>query len=196
MHLDLLVSLKTVDLVCETAAMALRDTLSWGDRLLGLRRRDLWRFEGDAESESIFREKLQREVARTGVFVNTTKHQAVFQDGLLLGSGEPLNSDTLLAPSQLEGEGHWKARIWITDEGGEQERLRKPGSERIHPARLTSLKKGVLWEIRIRCESREQALSALVGMARSRSRERGLFYNPHYQEARLFSLKKEGSSDA
>ena len=192
MLLDLRVDLKTVDLVRETARMALEETLGWSGRLTGLRRSDLWRFEGEGEG---FREAVEREVARTGIFVNETKHQARFQDGAELGEGEALRPEEVLSPVELKDGPPWRALLLVSEEGGERESLRRRVEPRLGGASLRSLKTGVLWEIILRAPDADSARRALTGLAVSRSRERGLLLNPHFQEGRLLSLEPADGGD-
>jgi len=184
MRLDLRVDLKTGDLVRQTAIMALDETLGWHGILLDLRRSDLWRFSGQGE---LFRESVEKEVARTSVFVNTTKHRAEFSEGAL-GDGAPLDPDKALEPARVKGDREWRLQLWVTEEGGEREGLRRRVQPNLGDAKLESLQGGVLWEIILKAEDEATARGALTGLALSRSRERGLLLNPHFQEGHLLSV--------
>jgi len=187
MHLDLRVDLKTGDLVRQTAIMTIEETLGWKGIILGIGRCDLWRFEGEGER---FREEIEREVARTSVFVNTTKHNARFEDEGDRDFGQELTATEALEPARVSGVRRWRARLWITEEGGERESLRRRVQARLETSRLKSLKGGVLWEIELRAAAADQARGAVTGLAISRSRESGLLLNPHFQEGRLLSLEE------
>jgi len=189
MHLDLRVDLKTGDLVRQTALMTLEETLGWQGIVLGIGRSDLWRFEGEGER---FREAVEKEVARTGIFVNETKHRARFQDGAELGRGEALDPEGALAPGELGDGPVWRALLLVSEEGGEKPALRRRVEQRLGGARLDSLQGVVLWEIRLRAPDADSARRAVTGLALSRSRERGLLLNPHFQEGRLLRLEPAG----
>lgn len=186
MRLDLRVDLKTGDLVRQTAIMALDETLGWHGILVALRRSDLWRFRGQGDH---FREAVEKEVARTSVFVNTTKHRAEFSEGAW-DYGAPLNPDEALEPARVKGERHWRLQLLVTEEGGEREGLRRRVQPRLGDAKLESLQGGVLWDIILKAENKDTARGALTGLALSRSRERGLLLNPHFQEGRLLSVEE------
>ncbi len=187
MRHDLRVDLKAGDLVLRTAGMALEETLAWKGVLLGLRRSELWRFDGEGEG---FREAVEKEVARTSVFVNTTKHSAEFSDGELLGEGEELDPAEALEPTRVEGDRRWRMRLFITEEGGDKVALRKRVEPRLAGTKLKGLKGGVLWEITLAAADESMARGALTGLAISRNRERGLLLNPHFQEGRLLSVEE------
>ncbi len=186
MRLDLRVDLKTGDLVRQTARMALDETLGWQGILIELSRSDLWRFSGEGEA---FRERVEKEVARTSVFVNTTKHHAEFSEGDW-GDGEELDPSVALGPSRVSGERSWRLQLFVTEEGGEHGALRRRVQPRLGGANLESLQGGVLWDITLKAEDEAMARGALIGLALSRSRERGLLLNPHFQEGRLLSVEE------
>jgi len=187
MRLDLRVDLKAADLVSRSARMALEETLGWKGVLLGLRRSDLWRFRGEGDR---FRESLEKEVARTSFFVNTTKHRAEFAVGEKLGEGQVLDPAEALGPAEVEGDRRWRLRLYVTEEGGDRQALRKRVEPRLAGAKLASLSFGLLWEIVLAVADEKMARGALTGLAISRSRERGLLLNPHFQEGRLLSLEE------
>ena len=80
MRLDLRVDLKTVDLVRDTAWLALRERMGWDEsRLLALRRSTLWRFEAEAAGgEAALRRVLDAEVERSADFYNPNKERRAF----------------------------------------------------------------------------------------------------------------------
>ncbi len=186
MRLDLRVDLKTGDLVRQTAIMALNETLGWHGILVDLRRSDLWRFSGQGDQ---FRDAVKKEVARTSVFVNTTKHRAEFSEGCW-DDGVPLNSEEALEPARVKGDRQWRLQLLVTEEGGERESLRRRVQPRLGEAKLESLQGGVLWELTLKAEDEATARGALTGLTLSRSRERGLLLNPHFQEGRLLSVEE------
>jgi hypothetical protein len=187
MRHDLRVDLKAGDLVLRTARMALDEILGWQGILLRLRRSELWRFNGEGDG---FRKAVEDEVARTSVFVNTTKHNAEFSDGELLGEGEGLDPDEALEPARVEGDRHWRLRLFVTEEGGDKEALRRRVDARLADVKLLGLKGGVLWEITLAAADEQMARGALTGLAISRNRERGLLLNPHFQEGLLLSVEE------
>ncbi len=186
MRLDLRVDLKTGDLVKQTARMALDETLGWQGILLDLKRSELWRFSGEGDA---FREKVEKEVARTSVFVNTTKHRAEFSEGAW-GDGDALDAAAALEPSKVSGGRAWRLQLLVTEEGGERDALRRRVEPRLGGAKLQSLQGGVLWDITLKAEDESMARGALTGLALSRNRERGLLLNPHFQEGRLLSVEE------
>ena len=74
-HADLTVALKGVDLTAATAEIALTDKMGFGDRVVGLRRFDFFRFTIDTPADpSTTVDTLQRILDRQSTFYNRNKH--------------------------------------------------------------------------------------------------------------------------
>ena len=190
MRLDLVVELKTVDLVRETAWTALGEQLGWEGTLLDLRRGTLWRFEGEAASDPVMTSALDAELERSSAFYNPNKERRRFLPPGSLAEGEVLTADGAL-PVPERGEGpRWRAQLWITEDGGAREALRLRGAPRLaaEGLRLRALRSGTLWMLELAARDAARARGYLIGLALSRSRREGLLFNPHYQEGRLLTL--------
>jgi hypothetical protein len=193
MRRDLLVELKTIDLVRETAWLALTEKLGWEGTLLGLNRYELWRFEGAAgEGEPAAEAALESELERSSAYYNPNKESRRFLPDGRLGEGELLEQGQALpAPASPAAGQRWQALLWITDEGGSRPALRERSGTRLAPAGfdLERLRSGTLWELDLVAENAEAARGLLTGLALSRGRHEGLLFNPHYQEGRLLELE-------
>ncbi len=193
MRRDLLVELKTIDLVRETAWLALTEKLGWDGTLLKLDRFDLWRFEGEAKGgEAAADAALESELERSSAYYNPNKEQRRFLPGEGLAEGEFLRADEALpAPAKPAAGKRWRTLLWITDEGGSRPALCKRSGSRLTPAgfELETLRSGTLWELELAADDADAARGLLAGLALSRGRHEGLLFNPHYQEGRLLELE-------
>ncbi|MBN2169957.1 MAG: hypothetical protein JW819_01395 [Candidatus Krumholzibacteriota bacterium] len=186
MRLELRVELKTVDLVRETAWLALTEKLGWAAVLADLRRAVLWRFELSDGDEATLRAALAAELERTSAFYNPNKERHHLLAGGALPEGEPLAAADALEPPPAPGARLWRALVWVTDEGGEQAALRRRTARRL-PG-LSGLRAGTLWELALRADTATMARGLAAGLALTRRRRQGLLLNPHYQEGRLLTL--------
>ncbi len=193
MRRDLLVELKTIDLVKETAWLALSEKLGWAGTLHELNRFDLWRFEGESsEGEAAGHAALDAELERSSSYYNPNKEQRRFLPGDGLGEGELLEAKQALpAPECAVSGKRWRALLWITDEDGARPALRERSGVRLATAgfRLDRLRAGTLWELELNAGDADEARGLLAGLSLSRGRHEGLLFNPHYQEGRLLELE-------
>lgn len=192
MRRDLLVELKTVDLVRETAWIALTEQMGWEGALSGLRRYDLWRFDGEsAAGEEAFTAALEAELERSSAYYNPNKEHRRFLATDRLGEGETLSTEEARpAPERVETSRRWVALLWVTDEGGDRPMQRRRSGARLAEAglELRDLKGGTLWELELLAPDADTARGYLAGLALSRGRHEGLLLNPHYQEGRLLEI--------
>lgn len=189
MHLDLLVTLKTVDLVRETAWTTLVERLGWEGRLLGLARHRLWRFDVEGADAAACQAALAEELERSSAYYNPNKERLTWLPLGTLGDGEPLPAP-VSRPVDAAGDlPRWRLGLWVTDEGGAADTLHAASAGRLAPAvRLTGLATGSFWELTISAAARAEAAGLAAALAVSRGRGEGLLLNPHYQEGRLHSL--------
>ena len=193
MRLDLLVTLKTADLVRETAWLALTGQLGWEGRLLALARHRLWRFElgGALPVREAAGRLLAAEVERSADFYNPNKERLTWLDAEALGEGEPLAAP-VSTPQALAAPGGpvWLLGLWVTDEGGEAPTLARRTAAGLAGAglALTGLRTGCYWELSLAAADADVARALAADLAISRGRHEGLLLNPHYQEGRLLRM--------
>lgn len=173
-QIELLVRLKIPDVTALTAANALRRRLGYADKLLDLKRADHYLFTIEApsieEAEAFVRQLAQR----TTLFVNPNKH--VFET-------RPASGQSTVS----EPVGTYEVRCLVRDADYDPgaailEALRKMG----FGDRVTRLAAGTLWTLKVRAASCEEALEMAREMAFTKSRNRGLLANPHYQECVVY----------
>jgi hypothetical protein len=197
MRLDLLVTLKTADLVRETAWLALTGQLGWEGRLADLTRHRLWRFAvtGPAATEREgARGLLAAEIERSADYYNPNKERLVWPAAEALDEGEPLvvAGAAASAPRALPAPGTpvWLLGLWVTDEGGEAPTLARRTAAGLAPSglELASLHTGSYWELALAAATADEARRLAADLAISRGRHEGLLLNPHYQEGRLLRV--------
>ncbi len=196
MRRDLVVELKTVDLVRETAWIALTEQMGWEGTLSGLRRYDLWRFEGEVAGgdADAFEAGLASELERSSAYYNPNKENRRFLAEGRLDDGHVLVvNEAVDAPGEdVQGEA-WRALLWVTDEGGDRAAQRRRSAARLAEGgvELSDLRSGTLWELMLRAPDIDTARGYVAGLALSRGRHEGLLLNPHYQEGRLLEILTE-----
>ena len=189
MRLDLLVTLKTVDLVRETAWLTLVERLGWGDRLLGLARHRLWRFTVEGADAAVCQSALAAELERSSAYYNPNKERLTWLAADALGAGDALPAPLPRPLGPADALSSWQLGLWVTDEGGAADALRAASAARLSPAvALTALHTGSFWELRLAAANAAEAGALAAALAVSRGRGEGLLLNPHYQEGRLLAL--------
>ncbi len=193
MRIDLAVTLKTTDLVRETARRTLVEDLHWAGCLESLARAELWRFAAQDSDPAAFRGALAAEVERGSTYYNPNKESHTWLLDPPLPQGEPLAEADAGSADDFNSGSAWCAELWVTDEGGARNDLLSGAALRFQKAgvRLVSIHKGTLWTFGLRAESAGAARGAVAGMALSRGRTAGLLFNPHYQEGRLLTLAEK-----
>ncbi len=200
MRLDLLVSLKTADLVRETAWLALTGQLGWEGRLLDLRRHRLWRFSlsgAGLAARTDAQRLLAAEVERSADFYNPNKERLAWLDADRLGEGEPLVA-ARSTPQELAAPGGpiWLLGLWVTDEGGEAriQAGRMAAGLAAAGLELTGLRTGSYWELSLAAAGADAARALAADLAVSRGRHEGLLLNPHYQEGHLLGVTLQSAA--
>lgn len=171
---ELLVRLKIPDVTALTAANALRRRMGYEAVLADLRRADYHRLELNVSGpqEAI---RLAHELAEgTNLFVNPNKH--VYE-------ATPATREPLTTP-----EGWPVVRVLVTDpeDGSAQGVLAALQGRLGYGKRVAGLLRGTLWSLTLRCPDRQQALDIAQDIAITRSRDRGLLSNPHFQECEIW----------
>lgn len=163
----ILVRLKIPDVTALTAANALRRSMGYS-QLKELRRADYYRLElaVETEAEAV---ALARELAeKTNLFVNPNKH--VYD--LLTTS-----TDEAPAAGQL-------AHLLVTDpnDGSAQGMLAALQGRLGYGDKVTGLTKGLLWTMVLDTDDPAEARRLATEMAETKSLDKGLLVNPHFQE--------------
>jgi len=173
-RVELLVRLKIPDVTALTAANALRRRLGYGEVLADLKRADHYLFTVEASSAEEA-EALVRQIAqKTTLFVNPNKH--VFETRVVTGE------DTV-----TEREGIYEVRCLVRDADFDPgEAMRQALGKLGFGDKITALQAGTLWILKLRAASASQALEIARDIAITKSRSRGLFANPHYQQCLVY----------
>ena len=163
----ILVRLKIPDVTALTAANALRRSMGYS-QLKELRRADYYRLElaVDTQEQAL---ELARELAeKTNLFVNPNKH--VYE---LWTSREeaPPDKGTL-------------AHVLVTDphDGSAEGMLSALQGRLGYGGKVTGLTKGLLWTMVLDTDDSEEAKRLASEMAETKSLDKGLLANPHFQE--------------
>jgi hypothetical protein len=173
---ELLVSLKIPDVTALTAANVLRRRMGYADSLKELKRADYYRLDlnCDTDAEAI---ALAEELAvKTNEFVNPNKH--VFTVRL------PSRGDDGAAASN----GVHTAHVLVTDPtDGSAEGIVSALTGRLgYGGKVQGVLRGMLWTLKLACESDEQAQEMAKAVAITEARDRGLLMNPHFQECEVW----------
>ncbi|MEN6304819.1 MAG: phosphoribosylformylglycinamidine synthase subunit PurS [Armatimonadia bacterium] len=163
----ILVRLKIPDVTALTAANALRRSMGYS-QLKELRRADYYRLElaVDTQEQAL---ELARELAeKTNLFVNPNKH--VY---------ELWTSREEAAPA--EGT---LAHVLVTDphDGSAEGMLSALQGRLGYGGKVTGLTKGLLWTMVLDTSDAEEAKRLASEMAETKSLDKGLLVNPHFQE--------------
>ena len=163
----ILVRLKIPDVTALTASNALRRSMGYS-QLKELGRADYYRLElaADTQEQAI---ALARELAeKTNLFVNPNKH--VY---------EVWTSREEKAPAQGK-----LAHVLVTapNDGSAQGMLAALQGRLGYGDRVTGLTKGLLWTMVLDTEDEAEAKRLASEMAETRSLDKGLLVNPHFQE--------------
>lgn len=173
-QIELLVRLKIPDVTALTAANALRRRLGYADRLVDLKRADHYLFSVEASSAEEAEAFVCQLAQKTTLFVNPNKH--VFET-------RPVSGEQGVTGREETYEVRCLVRDADYDPGAPLlEALRKMG----FGDRVTGLEAGTLWTLKVKAASCEEALEMAREMAVTKSRNHGLFANPHYQECVVY----------
>jgi len=172
--LQMMVRSRGLDPVAESACRALRVRLGFGDRLEGVSRADLWEIEAASATPGGLVERI---VSATGLIVNPNRHRFAWRAVRPAEDGEP--------GKEWGGSPAGAGRAFILVRplgGGDAEDLLRHLSHVLGDGVVSGIGRVDLWTLDIRGEEadvRRLACEAAV----ARSRRRGLFANPHCQEA-------------
>lgn len=163
----LLVRLKIPDVTALTAANALRRSLGYS-QLKELRRADYYRLTlaVDTVDEAI---ALAQELAeKTNSFVNPNKH---VYEVLTAAQAQALKT----------GE---QVHVLVTDptDGSAEGMLEALQGRLGYAGKVTGLTRGLLWSMTIEGGTRDEAAALAAEMAETKSLEKGLLVNPHFQD--------------
>lgn len=166
-NVELLVRLKIPDVTALTAANALRRSMGY-TQLRELGRADYYRLalNADTDDEAV---ALARELAeKTNLFVNPNKH--VY---------EVVTSREAAAPAQGQ-----HAQVLVTDphDGSAEGMLSALQGRLGYADRVAGLTRGVLWTMVLDVPDAAGARRLAAEMAETKSLEKGLLVNPHFQE--------------
>ncbi|MCX7598484.1 MAG: hypothetical protein N2512_06395 [Armatimonadetes bacterium] len=173
-QVELLVRLKIPDVTALTAANALRRRLGYAEKLVDLKRADHYLFSVEASSAEEAEAFVRQLAQKTTLFVNPNKH--VFETRVVTGE------ETIVAQ-----EGIYDVRCLVRDADYDPgEGLRNALSKLGFGDRISGLQTGTLWTLRLKATSAEDALGMAREIAVTKSRNRGLLANPHYQECVVY----------
>ncbi len=207
--IQLRVGLKVVDLVAQTAWITLKEKLGYGDELAGLKRYSYWEME-TGEDEGIL-DEVEKAITMDSTFTNQNKHfyslimtnqekDSICRSNLppgggLSGNDRPGsgNSGNIDESSGREDEtGCYTVDCLIRErdvsrEEGYTGRLNgKLGSGRVK-VKLA----GEVWSIKVKAQDRKQATGLAEDILITRSRQKGLLINPHYQVYEILRICRE-----
>ncbi len=171
---ELVVSLKIPDVTALTAGNAIRRRLGYEDVLNAFTRADHYRLDLDV-SDREAAAKLVREIAdETNLFVNPNKH--VYELRFPEDRGANANVD-----------GEWLVNVLVTspdDSSGDG--IRSALNARLGYEQVSAVETGVLWTMRIKAGTEEQARDVAESITVTRSQSQGILMNPHFQEYEMW----------
>jgi hypothetical protein len=165
---ELLVNLKIPDVTALTAANTLRRRMGFADTLKVLGRTDYYRLSLQAADGLALAAELAEQ---TNLFVNPNKHAFVVR---------PAREQPLGPHAE---QGLWLVEALVTDAAGPA----APGlvsalRDRLgYGAAVSEVERGVLWTLYLACSGADEARDLAAAIVVTRSRERGLLMNPHFQ---------------
>jgi len=171
---ELVVSLKIPDVTALTAGNAIRRRLGYEDALSAFTRADHYRLDLDVPDREAAK-KLVREIAEaTNLFVNPNKH--IYELRFSEDRGANANVD-----------GEWLVNVLVTspdDSSGDG--IRDALNGHLGYRQVTAVETGVLWTMRIKAGTEEQAREVAESITVTRSQSQGILMNPHFQEFEMW----------
>ena len=171
---ELVVSLKIPDVTALTAGNAIRRRLGYEDTLSAFTRADYYRLDLDV-SDREAAEKLVSEIAEgTNLFVNPNKHVYELRFPEDRGANANVNGEWLvnvlvISPDDTSGDG-----------------MRSALNGRLGYQQVTGVQTAVLWTMRVKADSEEQAREIAESITVTRSQSQGILMNPHFQEFEMW----------
>ncbi len=172
---ELYVELKIPDVTALSAAGAFRRRLGYDDVLRELKRGDYYRISLDVDSEDEALDIVRDMAENTNTFVNPNKHSYSIFAGHHNSVALEESSDSavrvlVIDPVSGSGEGIMDAlqgRLGYGDV-------------------IKQVVTGTLWTVVLDAEDASEAKEIAEEMAVTRSREKGLLMNPHYQDYEMW----------
>jgi phosphoribosylformylglycinamidine (FGAM) synthase PurS component len=172
--IELLVTLKIPDVTALTAANSLRRRLGYAERLVSLQRADYYRLELEAESEAAALDLVRDLALRTNHFVNPNKHSFAVRP-----------YDQRVSPPSRDGL--FEVEVLTTDAEGDRSADLETAlaGDRAAQGHVKAVHTGVLWTLRLRADTPQEAVELARDIAVTRSRDQGLLANPHFQAVQI-----------
>jgi hypothetical protein len=183
--LTLTVALRGPDPTALTAHYALTHRLGYAEKLAGLERRDVWRFQVEASGIAEGLALAGSWVTRSNRFVNPNKHVYELAAGTGSRGGSGRGSARVawvVAWSEPDPDGEAAVRLIHARFGGEE---------------LLGARRAVVWMIRFAAGINPADVLKLAGeVAVARSRLRGLLTNPHFQSVAVVRAASPAAATA
>ncbi|MCD6360328.1 MAG: phosphoribosylformylglycinamidine synthase subunit PurS [Armatimonadetes bacterium] len=173
---ELLVTLKIPDVTALTAANAIRRRLGYADTLAELRRADYYCLDLDVDDPDAALEMVRDMAERTNLFVNPNKH--AFTVCLLDERGRA-----------VEDNGTYTVNVLVTDPADASPAgiLKSLQEMAAYGDKVQSVRRGVLWTMRLVADSEERAIAMAEDITVTRSQDQGLLMNPHFQDYEIWT---------
>ena len=173
---NLLIStrLKTKDPSSATVKTVLRSDMGYGGKVLDVGREELWVVEAFAGNSESADELCERIALNTWIFYNPNKHTLsldVKEDGSPLIGGmkhTPPVYEVIVAVRFREDEKELSSLRFLKQACDEQEVI-------------SAVRKFILWHLKIRSDSKSEAVSIAETIAEAKSIDSGLLANPSSQ---------------
>lgn len=162
----LLVRLKIPDVTALTAANALRRSLGY-KQLKSLVRADYYRLTLNVDCPTAALELATELAEKTNLFVNPNKHAYEVRPDI----------------HEAAAEGQ-VARVLVTDphDGSAEGMLAALQGRLGYGDKVAGITRGLLWTMNLDCGSSDEAKQLAAEMAETKTLEKGLLVNPHFQE--------------
>ncbi len=165
--------LKTRDAVAETAYQTLIHDMNYSDIVVGLTRQDWWKIDLELDSDQNNPESIVKELAEnTRVFVNFNKH-----------SYRIISNTNDSFSAKLMKDGRYVIHVLVRNR---EDRAGKNAMKTLHALydagkHVANTENGVLWTIVLQTESEQQAIQFAEDIAKTKTRDKGLLANTHFQ---------------
>jgi len=194
---DLMVRLKVMDLVTQTAWITFTEKLGFAGTLRGMVHYWYWGMEAEGKDRETIIGEIDRVIRFDGAFTNQNKHRYRLCAGgeaqrgdLDLDKDYPV-MDTQGSPPDLNGLVAFDCLVREkrpAREIGFTERL----NSRLKGVAVSDLRYGEVWRLILKAPAGDAALEEVERMLVSRSRREGLLLNPHYQRYKIMTVRSFG----
>lgn len=175
-EIELFVKLKIPDVAAVTAKNTLQRRMGYKNILLNLEREDYYKILANLKNIEEA-EKIGKELAeKSNIFVNPNKHKYRLE---IKGKKKEKNAQ------QKEKVHLVKVLVNYLEDGTSFLILDSLKNRFNFGKKILDLKRGILWTLTISAKNQKESLEKAKEIVLTRSREKGLLVNPHFQSFKI-----------